>query len=341
MNRIILTLIFLGSATGCSTYQGPGKALDWNDLNPPQSGALGRAIMDGNGVLGEQVVSLTSNSILISDSAVKYETKNYSQLGSSAELQIKAVAANLGYEYQGSNSSLSRELKVASIQTIKDVEEVNKIFVYQCLVAGSYEFVAKSLNTANASLDAAKSQWAKGLGIASANINLSSKPDDHDSITVSVASPNVCLSYKSAEYKEQRGLFGWFGPEVRNIPGPNQASSFTLSNGSYSNRAYPDIKDLHGGNQPALRLKYAVAENAAANLYVCTQLASSSGAEKCLPLRKGDDGLWQGAHSVGRFWTTNNDLFVVYLNLDSRLTEQGIAVINPRLEVSQYKLTIR
>ena len=149
MRRTALSLTILLTTSGCVSYNGPGKPTGWNDMDPPRSNALGRAVPRSGGamILGEQVVRLGPESIGFDD-AGDQEVKNYSKFRADIDVAVEAVAGKLGYEYQGSTTSLSKALQVAYIKSIRDVEELNQVFVYQCLVAGEYQFVAKKKSTA-------------------------------------------------------------------------------------------------------------------------------------------------------------------------------------------------
>ena len=187
----------------------------------------------------------------------------------------------------------------------------------------------------------AKNEWAKALGLASASVELSSKSENDDSVTVKVASPNVCLSYVSAEYKEQKPLFGWSAPETRSIRSANGQTTFRLEPGTYSTSSTADVKGWSEANKPRFRLKFIGSEQEA-SLFICAHGGPSDAPEKCTPLTKDDNGSWSISKRVGKYWVSNNDLSIVHLNLQANRNGDGsLTVDNPRLDVSQYKLSFR
>lgn len=360
MKRIIYSIILLSSVSGCANKNSsPYSEYGWNTLNPPQSDALGASIIEfnGNRHLGDHVKKIKPNQIEYRDSVSDYTDKQVKNFKTGIDIAIKGISADLKYETDSSSSKIASELKVSKIKNKVMVNEENKWFVYQCLVASSYEFTAKKKSSTSIGIDAAQSEWAKALGMDKTSIGISSNPASPEELTIKVDKPNVCLSYISARFKPNDPWFPPMRPKTKYITGGQlqgeYRSTFTLKTGEESNERTADIKDRKNTSKTLYRLKVTKSDSDTLQLRVCKTrrgLSTVSGDEEtdrpqddCSQiLHEASAGYWRGPQLLDIDEPTENDLVLVTLNLDARtVTGESILIKEPRINVSRFKIQYR
>lgn len=357
MKKIICSIMVFSSISGCAIKpSGPYSENGWNTLNPPQSDALGASILNFNGGLhlGDHVKRVKPSQIEYRDSTSSYTKKDVSDFKAGIDVTIKGISADLNYATDSSSSKIANDLKVSKIKDVVMVNEENKWFVYQCLVAGSYEFSAKKISSTNVGIDAAQSEWAKALGMDKASIGVSSNPASPGELKIKVDKPNVCLSYIAAKFEPDDPFFPFMRPKTNYITGGQAKgeypSSFILRVGEESRERTADIEDRANSSKTLYRLKVTKSEADTLQLRVCKTLrglssipedeADLSATDNCSQiLPEASTGSWRGPQILGIDKPTNNDLVLITLNLDARtVTSDSISITEPRINVSRFKI---
>ncbi|MBC3346187.1 hypothetical protein HU811_06015 [Pseudomonas sp. SWRI196] len=357
MNKIICSIIVCSSISGCSIKSaGPYSESGWSTLSPPQADALGASILEfkGNNHLGDYVKRVKPNQIEYRDSLSSYSQTDVSNFKGGLDLTIKGISADLNYETDGSSSKIANNLKVSKVKEATMVNEENRWFVYQCLIAGSYEFSARKKSSTNIGIDAAQSEWAKALGMEKASIGISSNPTSPDELKIKVDKPNVCLSYIAAKFEPNEPFFSFMRPKTSYITGGQETeeypSSFTLRPGQESRERTADIKNRKSSSKTLYRLKVTKSESDTLQLRVCKtprglssiveEEQNSSVSDPCSQiLLEAGTGSWRGPYILGLEKPTEDDLVLITLNLDARtVTSDSISIKEPRINVSQFKI---
>lgn len=340
--------VFITAAviTGCSSSQTtPGNTYGWKSVNPPRENVLGREVLT-NGVIGDVVISVDSESIERSKSLNSLTDNQYDKAEASFNLIVKDVSADLGYENSASEKLTSNDWEISQIKNFTYTLPVSKKFAYQCLTAAKYKFSATKINGFDATIDASK--LGEKFGVEAAKISFKSKPDNPNEFEVTVDNPSVCLSYVTAYFEDNNSyVTGSLKDKYVDITGVNGSQrysvNFELQPGEKSHFRTPQFIGSEPAHKPLYRLMATLNDQQQVNLAVCKQdRGTGNRGYSCKEIEDDGYGNWDRPYHIDTFGYGDQKYKVVNLVIDAKRTPNGtIQVSSAKLKYPQYKLVIQ
>lgn len=345
--RITVQVSFAILLSSCgSAEMNRSELYGWQNMAPPRSSVLGREVLD-NGFIGEQIFKADGDATeeALSINQLKIEERN--QLAAGAEFTMKEVSAEIGASYENSVVNNSNEWTIKSLKNITNSIDVNRRFVYQCIAAKSSTFQIQSKISGGVKIDAAKSIIAKKLNIEKAKIFIESKPEKPNFFEVKIDNPDVCISYKTAIFKDDGSYYLGTKNIANNyvtITGNGAASlaKFNLEDGQESNFRTAQFIGIEPPYKPMYRL--LAKRNNETNrltLSVCRQGQGLKGFDyACKIIEDGGTGKWNHLYHIDTFSYVNGKYKVVLLSIDAHLQGDTIVIDSASLRYPQYSLKI-
>lgn len=357
MKKIICGIMVCSSIGGCAwDSAAPYSTKGWNSLYPPQANALGASVIDvnGNDLLGDRIKYVTPNQVEYNDSVLKYSQTDVNNFKAGLDVAVKGIAAGMSYETDGTTTKVGDNLRIMKVKDVVMVNDENKWFVYQCIVASSYEFTAKKKSALNIGVDASKAEWAKALGMDKASIGISSKPAAPDEMKITVANPNVCLGYLAAKFVPYVAWLKSNRPKTKYITfetsDGKSLTNFPLGVGGETLESTADIKSQIESSRTLYRLKVEKeAVTGALRIKVCKQKrglgsiddtqSNSLEVDCSQTLSEWSPGRWRGPQIIGIAKPNDYKLALVTLNLDARVVaNDSVEFTEPRIKVFEYEI---
>ncbi|WP_454876038.1 hypothetical protein [Pseudomonas farris] len=343
--RLTSTVVTASSILGCgNTAVGPGDAVGWRSLAPPEEKAIGKYIekLPHNRVtLGGQGFVITDDLIRSSPSYNDVSDEEYSNYKAGAELSIKQITAKAGIEYSASKVSNSNGWSITQIDNFSRGAPLEKEFIYKCIMVSEYTFDAKSKVNGNVDLDAGK--LAATFGVDVAKISLSSSPASPDSLKISIKNPNLCLSYISAKLERP-----WFndGGEIRTITKKTDdgkyENKFKLSLNEFSEPRSPDLGSHAIDSKPFYRLFLSGPAEAPTLSFWKEDREFPDRPPTYFALKEKAPGQWFGQYGIEHYYYGDMKYALVRLELDAkRLPDGSIQVKSANLYSPTYKLSLK
>lgn len=347
VNKVLLAIMSLFFVVvGCQTIPVvPGKNYGWNQVSPPRDNILGKEILS-EGVFGDEVMKVTDSSIERSDSFSIFTNDQYSKYSATFDVFVKGVTANMGFQYLKSTKLSSRDWKIIQIKKFAYTLPVEKRFVYQCLTASNYTYEIFNKKGFDAKLDV--TAIAKKFGVDKAEIKIDSKPDNPNILSVTVTNPNVCLSYKSAYFKDDNWrITGSLKNKYVHITGrkgnEKYSTTFELKPGQKSEFRSPQFSGPEPPHKPWYRLMATLDDNNnKVNLAICKQDRGTGERDyTCKDLIDDGYGNWDRPYHIDTFGYGNNKYKIVNLNIKAKRTNHGSILVSwAKLTYPQYILVI-
>ena len=346
MITVTTTMMLSGLATAKPSKENP---YGWKNLNPPRQNVLGKEVLK-NGFIGDLIYSVNSETVDVSESLLSVTDVQYSNAAAGAEVLAEGMSAELGYNYSKSEKLSSGNWKISQIRNVSSQILLDRMFVYQCLTASQYEFMVSRKKGVNAAIDA--SEIAKKFGVDTAKVGLKSQPDKPDQFKVVVNNPNICLSYITAIFEENNGVWpNNVKDKFVDITGPynvtgarkNKEKSYVLKPGDTSNPVFPIYMiNPKPSTNPEYRLMAIQSDQEPVRLVACKD-DKGIGKFKC-DTEIADDGYgkWNRTYRIDTFAYGDQKYKVVNMKIDAKRDDNGsIHIDSAKLFSPQYKLVVK
>jgi|UPI0003693823 hypothetical protein len=329
----LLTLLL--PLASCSLFKGPGSDIGWTDAIPPVGNGVGRLVETNHGFKSLSTVAFQ----VTPDQLETLDTYNYvsdeedSKYKIGAEAAFNQITANASVERSTTNLSHSSEWRIIQLKDFSTAA-INKEFAYRCLTAKeySYEVATKTSST----LKAETPTIAKAFGVPVGAIEISAKPDNPDQSKVTIADPNVCLSFISATLVRDRPWWSRYdGTRSIKLDGK---TSFNLKTDESGPIVEPDFGKRAVETKPRYRL-YASEAGGKPILKIFIEDREMHQEIPSKILKETYTDVWEQSYLVHSYHIENNIYAIMSIDIKARRTANNeIEVTKAELSSPEYKL---
>jgi hypothetical protein len=333
MKRICAGGVIAVQLAGCSGIIGPGNAIGWNDAIPPVGNGVGRLVESNQGYksLGPAAFPVGPDQIEALDAYGAVTIEEEAKFKGRTEAVFTKITANAGLERSTTNLSTSTGWKVLQLKDFSTAV-VGKEFAYKCLTAQEFSYEASRAINAGAAVDT--TQVAKAFGVASAAVQVDGGLGNQTKVTI--ANPNVCLSFISAKLVRDRS---WWSKSDSWIPFfRGKDKKFELVIDKPGAKASPDFGSRAVNTKPAYQLA-AGSLNGQAILKV---LIDNHENDQDIPpkiLKETYPGVWSRTFPVHTYHIEDDIYAVMSVDVIAKRTDQNtIEVESASLSSPEYRL---
>lgn len=333
MKNIIVVGAITLHLSGCASLAGPGETIGWTDAIPPVGNGVGRLVEKNRGYISlggvafpvspDQIEVLETYEAASSTEEAKFKTGTQAVFGN--------LAAAAGLEHASANLNISSGWRVIQLKDFSTAV-IDKEFAYKCLTAQAFSYEASRANNAGAKVDT--TEVAKVFGVAAAAVNVDASAGHHTKVTI--ANPNVCLSFVSAKLVRDRG---WSSSSDKPVPfRQRQETHFELVVDKPGAKAVPDLGKRAKTTRPSFQLA-AGSNNGRAILKV---LIENNEIDQEIPskiLKETYPGVWSRRYPVHTFQIADDIYAVMSVEVVAQRTDDNTIVVeSAELTSPEYRL---
>ncbi|MVW87876.1 hypothetical protein EI969_18325 [Pseudomonas sp. PB101] len=334
MRNSLLLLPLLLQVSGCTTFSGPGSDIGWTDAVPPVGNGVGRKVETNHRVksLGQAAFQVTPDQLEILPTYNAVSTEENTKYSAGANAVFSQITADAKIERSTSNLSQSSDWKIVQLKDFSTVV-LDKEFAYKCLTAKEYSYEVIQKTSGNVKLDASK--IAQAFGVTAAAVEVSASPDKPNHTKVTIAEPNVCLSFVSATLERARWLTRYDGTRSLRLDG---AKKFTLNINEPGPTVEPDFGKRAVQTKPRYQL-YAGEAGGKATLNVMIEDRETHQEVPTKILKETLPGVWKQSYKVHTFNVEEDIYAIMSLDIEAKRTaDNKIVVTYAELSSPEYKL---
>ncbi|MBV7569638.1 hypothetical protein [Pseudomonas sp. PDM27] len=334
MRNSLLLLPLLLQVSGCTTFSGPGSDIGWTDAVPPVGNGVGRLVEKNHGFksLGLAAFQVTPDQVEILPTYNAVSTEENAKYSAGANAVFSQITAQAGIERSTSNLSQSSDWKIVQLKDFSTAV-TDKEFAYRCLTAKEYSYEVFKKTSGNIKLDASK--IAQAFGVTTAAVEVSASPDKPNHTKITIAEPNVCLSFISATLERARWWTRYDGTRSLRLDGEKK---FTLSINEPGSTVEPDFGKKAVQTKPRYQL-YAGEVGGKATLNVMIEDRETHQEIPSKILKETYPGVWKQSYKVHTYNLEEDVYAIMSIDIEAKRTADNKIIVSfAELSSPEYKL---